>query len=321
MVSKNLINKFQCGFLKGKSCVHQLLRLSEHITTWFNKRPTGRTVAIFIDAEKAFDSVWIQGLMKKLHDSKLPISIVRWLSSFLQNRQGCIRVNSNISSKFLLRAGVPQGSILAPLFYIFFISDMPSAAFEAMISSFYADDTSYAASDNQHKSRKMFVQDHLQPILNLLEEYCSKWRVGLKPSKTWCINFHNRKADDNCPRLFLNGELLKYKKKIKFLGVTFDDNLTFKEHIEEVRTKCHKRLNLLKALCGKNWGASPETILYTYRSYIRPILEYSSILFAHNEWSLLSKIQAIETKAIKIAHRLPPWTTNTFCYSYVSFDK
>ena len=114
---------------------------------------------------------------------------------------------------------------------------------------------------------------------------------------------------------------MKYKRNFKFLGVTFDENLTFKEHIEVVRARCLKRLNLLKALCGKNWGASPETILYTYRSYIRPVLEYSSILFAHSDWSLLSKIQAIETTAIKIAHRLPPWTTNSFCYSFVSFDK
>ena len=108
---------------------------------------------------------------------------------------------------------------------------------------------------------------------------------------------------------------------MKFLGVTFDEKLSFEEHIDIIRSKCNKRLNLLKALCGKTWGASPETILYTYRSYIRPNLEYSSILFAHADMHLLKKIQAIETKAIKIAHRLPPWTTNSFCYSYVKFEK
>ena len=116
-------------------------------------------------------------------------------------------------------------------------------------------------------------------------------------------------------------ELLQYKKKCKFLGVTLDDKLSLKDHIEEIVSKCKKRLNLLKALCGKNWGATPETILYTYRCYIRPVLEYSSILFAYAEESLLKRIQAVETLAIKIAHRLPPWTTNHFCYSYVTFEK
>ena len=127
LVKNNLTNKFQCGFLKGKSTVHQLLRLSEHITTWFNKRPTGRTVAIFIDAEKAFDTVWLDGLRKMLHDSKMPDKIVRWISSFLKNRTGAIKVNNVISRIFPLEAGVPQGSILAPLLYIFFIKDMPTS--------------------------------------------------------------------------------------------------------------------------------------------------------------------------------------------------
>ena len=64
-----------------------------------------------------------------------------------------------------------------------------------------------------------------------------------------------------------------------------------------------------------------STILYTYKVFIRPILEYGSILFAHSDTSLLKKIQAIETKAIKIAFGLPQWTTNHWCYHQVNFDK
>ena len=79
-------------------------------------------------------------------------------------------------------------------------------------------------------------------------------------------------------------------------------------------------MNLLKAIKGKDWGANPDTILYTYKSYIRPIIEYGSILFAHADYKLLSKLQAIETKAIKIAFRLPPWTTNFWCYKMINFE-
>ena len=84
--------------------------------------------------------------------------------------------------------------------------------------------------------------------------------------------------------------------------------------------KCKKRLNLLKAIRGKDWGASPNTILYTYKVYIRPILEYGCVLFAYAKDELLKKIQAIETEAIKIAFRLPPWTLNFWCYKYVRFE-
>ena len=104
------------------------------------------------------------------------------------------------------------------------------------------------------------------------------------------------------------------------MGVTFDEDLSFKAHIDNIVSRCKKRLNLLKAIRGKDWGASPETILYTYKSYVRPILEYGSILFAYSEDSLLRKIQAIETQAIKIAFRLPPWTTNFWCYQYANIE-
>ena len=71
---------------------------------------------------------------------------------------------------------------------------------------------------------------------------------------------------------------------------------------------------------GQTWGASPDTLLYSYRTYIRPILEYGCILFAYSHDSLLKKIQNIETEAIKLAHRIPPWATDTWCYNLVTFE-
>ena len=164
------------------------------------------------------------------------------------------------------------------------------------------------------------MADLLQPILIELENFCSKWRIGINAEKTWCLNFFNDTKNDNTPRLWLKGELLRYKKECKFLGITFDQQLNFKAHITNIVSRCKKRLNLLKAVRGKDWGASPETIIYSYKAYILPILEYGAILFAFAKEKLLRKIQSIEIEAIKIAYRLPPWSINTFCYKYISFE-
>lgn len=319
MLDNNLINKYQCGFRKRKSTIHQLIRLAEHIFKRFNKKPSGRSVLIFIDAEKAFDTVWHNGLKKQLLDAKIPIKIIRWISSFLDNRYGCVKVNNCVSRIVPLYAGVPQGSIIAPLLYIFHIRGMPTEISEEIVTSFYADDTTYGASDSPHASRKVFVSSHLQRILLDLQKFCSLWRIKLNPEKTWCVNFFTNTKNDNTPRLWLKDELLQYKKVCKFLGVTLDQSLDFSDHIEDIVSRSKKRLNLLKALRGQTWGASPETILYSYRTFVRPILEYGCILFAHAKDSLLKKIQSIEVEAIKIAHRLPPWATNTWCYDLVSF--
>ena len=77
------------------------------------------------------------------------------------------------------------------------------------------------------------------------------------------MNFHINKANDNTPRLWLKGELLKYRKTCKFLGIIFDPQMNFEKHIDDIVTRAKKRLNLLKALRGQSWGASPDTILYS----------------------------------------------------------
>ena len=217
----------------------------------------------------------------------IPIEYTRWISSFQCNRHGQIKVNDFLSRQFTLLAGVPQGSILSPLLYIFFIRDLPTKVTERIISSFYADDSSYAASDHLHSSSKIFVTDLLQPVLQKLETFCGKWRIGLNPDKTWCVNFHLTKANNNTPHLYLQGKLIRYQKSFKFIGITFDQSLSFKDHINDISTRCRKRLNLIKAIRGQEWGANPKTLLYTYKTYIRPVLEYGCILFAHANKDLL----------------------------------
>ena len=113
---------------------------------------------------------------------------------------------------------------------------------------------------------------------------------------------------------------IEVPKNCKFLGITLDQSLSFSDHIDDIAFRAKSRLNLLKALRGQTWGASPETLLYSYRTYIRPILEYGCILFSHASEKLLKKIQNVEVNAIKIAYQLPPWATNTWCYDMVSFD-
>ena len=117
---------------------------------------------------------------------------------------------------------------------------MPSECSEEVMSSFYADDTSYTGSDNNHKRRKVFAATNLQKILTDLENFCSKWRIKLNPDKTCCVNFHLNKENDNTPRLWLKGELLKYEKNCKFLGITFDSKFTFREHIDNIVTRAKK---------------------------------------------------------------------------------
>ena len=86
----------------------------------------GEHVAVaFPDVEKAFDNVWYHGLKYKIFMLDLPIKMTRWLSDFLVGRVIQVNVNGFLSDKISPIAGVPQGSVLSPLFYLIYVNHFP----------------------------------------------------------------------------------------------------------------------------------------------------------------------------------------------------
>ena len=95
---------------------------------------------IFFDVSKAFDKVWHKGLLFKLYHVGVRGRLIKWFTEYLSNRQQRVVLNGSVSELSVLKAGVPQGSILGPLLFLVYISDIIDDL-ESNISLF-ADDTS-----------------------------------------------------------------------------------------------------------------------------------------------------------------------------------
>ena len=76
------------------------------------------------------------------------------------------------------------------------------------------------------------------------------------------------------PALSLYGDLLSYSSHIKFLGITFDNMMTFTKHFEEILERCNQKFHRLRIFVKKKWGPSPTTMLQIYKQCVRPIFEY-----------------------------------------------
>jgi len=87
-----------------------------------------------------------------------------------------------------------------------------------------------------------------------------------------------RSAHPN-PELKLNGTLIPVVKQTKFLGVIFDNKLTFLPHIRYLKEKCVKELNLLRVVAHTSRGADQQTLLHLYRSLVRFKLDYGSVVY------------------------------------------
>ena len=281
----------QAGFRKKRSTVDQLFKLSQSVSTALKKHK--KAVGVFLDVEKAFDAVWLEGLKYKLGRPEIgiPTKIIRLLSSFLTNRHLRVHQNSAISNKIELKAGTPQGSALSPLLFIFYVNDTPKPPPGVLISKF-ADDMAAWAIQKQEKRAEKLIQKHL----DLLSEWCNKWKIKLNPSKTKVGLFTN---SNNTKEITLNlGRVpLTVSNEIKFLGLTFDRKLTWRHHIDNVRHRMWLRINAIKAISGRNLGMQPKTLIHLYKMWIRPIALYGAPAYYSAAKTHLNKIQVIQNSA------------------------
>ena len=243
-------------------------------------------VAAFLDVEKASDNVWHNGLRYKIFQLDLPTKMTRCLSNFLVGRLIQVNVNNFFSNQINPKAGVPQGSVLSPLLFLIYVNDLPGPHHNQNSLSQFADDTAqWAFSLNIRFAAKLLQQDLLK-----LAMWCAKWRIKLNPEKTKVIIFSRsilaRKTELN---LKLYGETLKIYPQVKFLGITFDSQFKFKKHFEDILDRC------------------PSTLIQIYKQCVRPIFEYGALSTITTSDNIISKIQRLQNKFIRLALRLPKY--------------
>ena len=94
---------------------------------------------------------------------------------------------------------------------------------------------------------------------------------------------------------------------MKFLGITFDSKLTFQKHFEEILGRCNTRYHPVRPIVNNKWGPSPSTILQIYKHCVQPIFEYGSLSTITTSDTIISKIQPLQNKFIRLALRLPKY--------------
>ena len=126
--------------------------------------------------------------------------------------------------------------------------------------------------------------------------WCAKWRIKLNPDKTKVIIFSRSVlARKTKPNIKLYGETLKVYPQVKFLGITFDSQLSFKKHFEDILDRCNTRYHRLRLLANKKWEPSPATLIQIYKHCVRPIFEYGSLSTITTSYYIVSKIQQLQT--------------------------
>ena len=167
-----------------------------------------------------------------------------------------------------------------------------------MKCSLYADDIAVWFSHPSVDRANQFIQLALDHIYL----WCSRWGLKVSPAKSATLIFSNQLAHLHpLNPLKINGENIPIVNTFKYLGVTLDRRLTFTPHIADLKQRCSRRLNIMKCISGREWGADRRTLLHLYTSLIRPILDYNAFLFDHISDTNKASLEAIQNEALRIA--------------------
>ena len=204
----------QFGFTKGKSTSLQLLRTTEFINAAHRNKET--VMGVFLDFQKAFDTVWHRGLIYKLITNETPTWITKIIYSYLINRIFQVKSCGMLSRVAGFRAGVPQGSILAPLLYNIYTYDIPRKP--NIVLSIYADDTDIFSHNRNYK----YATIALRKYLAIVYEWCQQWQLKVNHNKSQCIVFRKQNGRAICNEITMGGHQVPYTDCVKYLGLNID---------------------------------------------------------------------------------------------------
>ena len=259
------IYTLQHGFMKGRSTVTQLLQVLHDIQKSVIK---GEQVdMVYLDFEKAFDKVPHDLLIEKLQSFGIYGNLLKWLNSYLTNRQQRVVLEGKSSSWLELTSGVPQGSILGPLLFILYINDMPLKLRHSTIALFADDSKCY------RRITKVQNCQELQDDINHLFKWSVEWGMSFKIEKCFVLSI-NQSNQHQPFKYTMNDVILSTVNEVKDLGIFLDTKLSWDKHIRYTTANARKLTGLIKRTVGHS---APVSVLQQlYSSIVMPQLEYAN---------------------------------------------
>lgn len=297
---KKIIPDHQFGFREEHGTVEQVHRVVSEIRNTLEEKKY--CSAAFLDIAQAFDKVWHEGLIHKVR-TQLPTSFSKIIKNYLLDRKFLVKYNSASTNLYEIHAGVPQGSVLGPLLYLIYTSDLPTSNYVKV--STFADDTAILATHQNPTIASRNLQEHLDEI----EKWLTKWRIKVNERKSAHITFTLRKL--TCPPVRLNNVILPQHQNVKYLGLHLDRRLTWKKHIETKRQQIKLRCVKMNWLIGKHSNLSLDCKVLLYKMVLKPIWTYGIQLWGSACASNIIKLQRVQSRILRTMVNAPWYVRNT----------
>lgn len=306
LLSIQYISPNQYGFRPKSNTLTATIDLVTKIKSHIDKRQIA--LGVFIDVKKAFDTVSHHILLQKLNNIGLTGTALNFIKSYLSNRHQITQIGQSKSSLHEITTGVPQGSILGPLLFLVYINDLTQLKLNGNVT-LYADDTCLFYYGTEIKS----ITKQAQNDLHLLSNWFKSNLLSINASKTNYIIITNRnKHITPYDPLTINGVKINKSNQEKYLGLILDEKLTWRPHIENIKSKIIPLTGALRRISSY----LPKQIKYhLYNSLVKPHLDYLVPVWGSSADSNIKQLQISQNKLIKALFQFGFWTSSSIIYN------
>jgi hypothetical protein len=278
----NIISTIQHGFMRNRSTLTQQLNLLNELTKNYENKQMSD--AVYLDFSKAFDSVSHSKLLHLLNHLCINSFILKWITDYLSQRFQQTFVQGHLSQLCGVSSGVPQGSVLGPLFFITYLEELLNMLKTCSNVSIYAfaDDLKILSPNPQQ----------LQSALNIVQLWSSEWQMKIQPSKSEHISFSNRcKPPPPTPVFHINNTAIPECSEVKDLGIILSNDFKQNAYIAKIHSKA---TNLVYVILKTFKSRDPFFYLNLYKMYTRPLLEYNVNIWMPCLSSGVTKVELIQ---------------------------
>ena len=291
----HLLPKSHFGARKARSTTQALTILQENaFQAWRDNKILS---LVSFDVRGAFNGVDVSVLAQRLKRRGIPHPLVRWIGDFCTGRKASVTVNGETTLVTdLPQSGLPQGSNISPIAFLFFNADLVSSKQnrnEGAIA-FVDDYTAWVAgSSAEANTRKLQTT-----VVERAERWARASGASFEGSKTAFVHLTRNSSKLSSLPLVIDGEQVVPKHEVKILGVILDQQLRYKEHVVRAGKRGLKTALALKRIKGLN----PRTARMLFASKVTPAIDYASPIWspraAKQTTSILNQAQRLGAQAI-----------------------